>query len=155
MSAALPERMEAHTQKSDGCWVWTARIGENGYGRVKVGRQTKLAHRVAYELAVGPIPAGMDLDHECHNRACVRPSHLHPVTRQKNMENRSGAQRNSKSGVRGVHWSADRRKWVAQVGHDGRQYPVGRFDSIEDAERAVIAKRNELFTNNLRDRREL
>lgn len=54
-----------------------------------------------------------------------------------------------KSGVRGVY--RDRGKWVAQVKHEGRAVHVGRFDRIEDAEAAVVARRNELFSNSLAD----
>ncbi len=44
-----------------------------------------MAHRVAYELAIGPVPDGLVVDHLCFNRACVRPGHLEPVTQQENV----------------------------------------------------------------------
>lgn len=44
-----------------------------------------MAHRVAYELWVGPIPEGMELDHRCKVRACINPAHLEPVTHAENM----------------------------------------------------------------------
>ena len=62
-----------------------------------------------------------------------------------------GAQ--SASGVRGVHFRNDLRKpWVAVVTHNGKAVRVGSFNSVEEAEAAVIAKRNELFTHNDLDR---
>jgi hypothetical protein len=71
------------------CWLWTAGT-IRGYGRFCVGpeRRNVFAHRYAYELLVGPIPAGLDMDHLCRVPACVRPSHLEPVTHQEN--NRRG-----------------------------------------------------------------
>jgi hypothetical protein len=77
----------------DGCWEWTASINEGGYGQIGMGRPQKMrkAHRVLYELLVGPIPAGLELDHLCRNRRCVRPSHLEPVTHQENMLRGNGA----------------------------------------------------------------
>lgn len=72
----------------DGCWLWVGAIDKNtGYGRFHAGdgRRTVNAHRFAYETFVGPIPPGLDLDHLCRVRACVRPSHLEPVTRRENL----------------------------------------------------------------------
>jgi hypothetical protein len=46
------------------------------------------------------------------------------------------------------------RKWVARVGHDGRSFYLGAFESLEDAEAAVIAKRLELHTHNELDRQQ-
>ena len=72
--------------KSDGCWKWTASRDRHGYGHVMVDRgRSRLAHRVAYELVVGPIPTGTVLDHLCRNPPCVNPAHLEPVTQTENL----------------------------------------------------------------------
>lgn len=69
---------------SDGCWEWIGARGGHGYGNFGVGGRTVRPHRYVYELLVGPIPAGFELDHLCRNRLCVRPDHLEPVTRREN-----------------------------------------------------------------------
>lgn len=114
--------------------------------------KVRYAHRLAWEAENGPIPDGIKVDHKCHNRACVRTSHMQLVNNAKNLENRAGLSANNKSGVRGVCWYRALGKWHAQVKKDGRTHHVGYFDDLYDAARAVIAKRNELFTNNLIDR---
>lgn len=63
-----------------GCWEWQASCNDYGYGQYWLRRTMMKAHRVAYELLRGPIPDGLELDHICRNRRCVRPSHLEPVT---------------------------------------------------------------------------
>lgn len=62
------------------CWVWTGYLSPAGYAMVKAGDVRRAAHRVAYELLVGPIPEGLTLDHLCENPPCVNPAHLEPVT---------------------------------------------------------------------------
>lgn len=62
------------------CIDWAGRIDRWGYGR----KGNLLAHRVAYEEQVGPIPEGLQLDHLCRNRACVNVAHLEPVTHREN-----------------------------------------------------------------------
>jgi hypothetical protein len=86
-----PERFWQKVDKADGCWEWTAHRGVDGYGRFIVDRAPRLAHRVAFEEANGPIPAGMEIDHLCHNRACVNPKHLRIATRSLNAQNMQGA----------------------------------------------------------------
>lgn len=72
----------------DGCWEWTASKNSAGYGQMHAGpgRGPVRAHRVLYELLVGPIPEGLTIDHLCRNRGCVNPAHMEPVTRGENVK---------------------------------------------------------------------
>lgn len=79
------ERFWAKVDLSGDCWEWTAGKLPAGYGRFKMPNREALAHRVAYELLVGPIPAGLHIDHLCRNPSCVRPEHLEPVTPAENV----------------------------------------------------------------------
>lgn len=144
------KRFWTYVEKLPTCWTWTGFVTADGYGRFSLQGKNPLAHRVSYEWANASIPEGLEVDHICHNRVCVNPAHLRLVSRKQNQENRSGATARSKSGVRGVFWT--RGKWEARVKHRGRMNYAGRFDSIAEAEAAVIAKRNELFTHNIADR---
>lgn len=79
------ERFEAKTAKQPaGCWIWQGRPAVTGYGVMSVNDVVQLAHRLSYELYVGPIPAGLTIDHLCRVRLCVNPSHLEVVTRAEN-----------------------------------------------------------------------
>ena len=143
-------------EKTETCWNWTGSKDRHGYGRFGLGSReagVAFAHRYAWEIENGPIPEGMDLDHICHQHACVRPSHLRPVDRKRNMENLAGAYTTSGTGVRGVSWDKRRGLYRATVTHNYKQVMVGRFETIEAAAAAVQAKRLELFTHNNLDRK--
>lgn len=87
----------AKVDKTDTCWLWTGHINTSGYGQIRWGGPKARAHRIAYELEVGPIPEGLELDHLCRVRHCVNPSHLEPVTRRVNVHRgEGGAGRNSR-----------------------------------------------------------
>ena len=147
----LEQRMEWRTERTDSCWNWTGATNSQGYGQLRFGNKAIYAHRVAWEMNNGPIPDGLVVDHMCHNRRCVNPAHLQIVTQKQNCENLS-LRKDTKSGIRGVSWDKRTRKWHASVMHNRVSYSAGSYDSIADAEQAVIALRKKLHTNNLGDR---
>ena len=75
-------RFWTHVDQSNGpdaCWPWTAYRDRGGYGRMGIGGQPSrlaLSHRVAWEIAHGPIPAGLIVCHHCDNPSCCNPAHL-------------------------------------------------------------------------------
>ena len=85
-------KMWERIDKTDTCWLWIGATSANGYGVTSAGNGNRLvgAHRRVYELLVGPIPEGLQLDHLCRVRNCVNPAHLEPVTPSVNQQ-RMGA----------------------------------------------------------------
>lgn len=82
------ERTFRSIQKTDDCWTWLGKPANTGYGQIGFGypnRKVRNSHRVVYELLVGGIPEGKQLDHLCRNRLCVNPEHLEPVTQKENL----------------------------------------------------------------------
>ncbi len=76
--------MSTCTQTITKCWLYTGSFYGNGYGRIYDEQKEKLAHRIAYEVFVGPIPDGMVVDHMCRNKLCLNPKHLDAVTQGEN-----------------------------------------------------------------------
>lgn len=95
-TALLLQRYTDRSADAEACWPWIGKLHKYGYGLISVGDQWRRAHRVSYELTVGPIPDDSDLDHTCHrpedcpggslcpHRRCVNPAHLRPVTNAEN-----------------------------------------------------------------------
>ena len=95
----------AHRPDLGPCWEWTAGGTADGYGQFHIGTRTDgnkrkvLAHRLAYETLVRPIPAGLESDHLCRNHPCIRPTHLEPVTAAENI--RRGERANQRGEANG------------------------------------------------------
>lgn len=75
----------------EGCWLWRLSTTMAGYGQfhpLNKGESPTmlLAHRVAYELWVGPIPKGRVIHHKCGNRSCVNPTHLECTGQRENVK---------------------------------------------------------------------
>lgn len=76
--------------ENTGCWNWLRALTHDGYGitynRMTRSKKHQGAHRCIYEQQVGPIPAGMTLDHKCKNRKCVNPAHMDVVSLKVNLQ---------------------------------------------------------------------
>lgn len=83
-------RVLCRTRVEDGpldtpCWIWQGARQSCGYGLIRVGGGSPvLVHRLMRSVLVGPIPAGLELDHLCRRPACVNPAHCEPVTHHVN-----------------------------------------------------------------------
>lgn len=111
-SRPFEERLWSRIDFDASCWVWTGTIKGTGYG--VIGRGPRGAgcirvHRAVWELLVGPIPDGLEIDHLCRNRVCCNPDHLEPVTRAVN-------------NARGVV-KDQRRRWVDSLTRCKRGHP--------------------------------
>jgi predicted nucleic acid-binding Zn ribbon protein len=70
----------------DGCLEWPGSTTSAGYGHMKASAGTwVVTHRLAFQLARGPIEPGLVLDHLCRNRRCCNPAHLRAVTQRENI----------------------------------------------------------------------
>lgn len=146
------ERFWTMVDKDEDCWEWSAYTNPGGYGTFKVYGQMFLAHRYSYEIHHNEKLGEWFVDHICHNRKCVKPTHLRKVTKQQNAENHQGkAMPNSNSGVRNVHWCKQSKKWKVTVKRTHGGY-FARED-LDKADEAAKALRNRLFTHNDVDRK--
>jgi len=88
--ACLAERLIANSVIAEhgDCWLWTGRT-RRGYGAINIRdedgtHRTRQAHRVAYELWIGPIPSGHTVEHTCRQTLCINPGHFEALTNQEN-----------------------------------------------------------------------
>lgn len=91
------EKLLSKTKQVGSCWVWQGghggSIGQYGRVSVKHGVTLGYAHRISWELHVGPIPAGLSVLHKCDVPDCVNPEHLFLGTQEDNMKDMAAKKR--------------------------------------------------------------
>ena len=85
-------RLRKRAKQENGCWLWPSKL-KNGYGFISARHvaKTRLVHRIAYIVFVGPIKAGYEIDHLCRVRNCINPKHLEAVSRKINRDRQTNA----------------------------------------------------------------
>lgn len=84
------------------------------------------------------------VDHREHDTLDCRKSQLRRCSHMGNMQNRKGAHRNSKSGVRGVYWCSSKRRWIVQVRANNKKHYIGAYLTLGDAKVAAVSARERL-----------
>lgn len=106
-----------------------------GYRRLRLKKRQYMVHRIIYELLVGSIPSGYQIDHINGIKDDNRIENLRLATNTENGRNR-GVTKNSSTGVKGVFWQDDKKKYRARIKVDGVKKHLGYFEKIEDAAKA-------------------
>lgn len=107
-------------------------LDQRGYLRVKYQQKTYRAHRVIYELCVGPIPEGCEVDHIDRDPSNNRLENLRVATPSQNACNR-GLFTNNTTGLKGVHLSKKTGKYLAYITVGGERVHLGTHETKEEA----------------------
>lgn len=140
------EILKEYFDYNEGCLVWKKNttfrnhigkkagvVAKNGYIYIGILGNKALAHRLIWLYHYGEWP--VEIDHIDRNRTNNRIENLRIVDRQQNNFN-CGVSKNNKSGVNGVSWHSQSKKWRAYIMLDYKQIALGLFDTIEEAAKA-------------------
>ena len=141
---ALEDRLAYRTEERGECLVWTGELNRGGYPVTTYQGKKRYVYRLTWERAHGPIPEGMQVDHTCHVRACVKVEHLRLASNSENSRNRSGPHlAGTATGVRNVHIAG--KKYTVRIKEHGKLHYFGVYNTIEEAARVAERKRALLF----------
>lgn len=143
MDEAVRNRLESRTKTGPECWEFTGCKNDGGYGYIGIKGKNAYAHRVAYELAFGPIPPGKFVLHKCDNPSCVRPDHLFLGTQLENRQDcvRKGRTARGES-VNTSKLSEDDVREIRRRAGDGESFrQLGLAYSVTHSTIARIAQR--------------
>lgn len=138
---ALVSDDDVHTVNSAGAW-FSVRKGSVHY----VCRSFGQNNRVYLHRYLTKAPVGTVVDHINGDGLDNRRENLRLVSVVENIRNRGGAQRNSKSGVRGIYWHKQRGKWCAAIRHFGKNISLGLFNDLESAQKARQSAEEKLWS---------
>jgi hypothetical protein len=89
---------------------------------------------------------GEYIDHINHNTLDNRKNNLRKCTNQENGFNRKIG-KNNKSGVKGVYWDKQKKKWRATIGYNYKHIYLGYYENLEEAKNIYNKKAKELYKN--------
>jgi hypothetical protein len=130
----LPERIASRIDVSDGHWLWTGWCNPEGYPYTSLNGRDQPAYRVVWNLLVGPIPEGLDLDHLCRTPKCCNPEDLEPVTHAENQRRMGAAQTSCRKA--GHDWSI---RTNVRIRPNGSRY-CAECDRINQRQRRALRR---------------
>jgi hypothetical protein len=107
-------------------------IDTRGYVKTRINKIEYKVHRIIWTWMTGDDPGLLDVDHKNLNRADNCWDNLRLLNRSENKANNKGY-KNSKSGIKGVSWSASKKKWLVSRRFNGKYIHLGLFKSLEEA----------------------
>jgi len=129
-----------------GCVNTNTQTGKQ-YIQVGFKRKYYSIHRLIWVWHGNSLEPNQDIDHIDGNSLNNRIENLRPTSHKQNSENRKGANKNSKTGIKGVHKHKETRKWKAHICHNGKDIHLGYYVNKDDAIAARIAAEKEYYTH--------
>lgn len=149
--------LSVEPEPNTGCWLWLGMVGDSGYGKIAIGsrsdgsRRIVPTHRLAWELANGPIPHGQCCLHRCDQRLCLSLDHLFLGTRRENQMDMASKWRGNTS-RQGLPFGVNKhcnaklaRRYGSRVKFLGEAYWLGLYATPEEASAVAVAFKEKCY----------